>query len=307
MMVGSCAGFCAESEARVESQGVSDPVQKTFRDELSLVARKVAVLGEKRFSKIKKINDSYQWTAEAIQVLSERGDVKSALPLLREASEKYDGNRMAYLLLGFAFERMGDRKAAAHAYADFYRFSLTMVPFEKELIGPSSLGVFRGYIETRFSEWKLPLPESRVGFELHMMRSVMMLERSRAGQWINLILPLLVVVGFVLILLARMGHVELPAAAAYFSVSFYLMLVVGYFLWAAHFFLGLPFLISLETEYAIFFGAGTVLICLLYGINRLLDSRHEPRRTDAEHCPHCHAVILPVALECPVCKRPCRP
>jgi len=85
------------------------------------------------------------------------------------------------------------------------------------------------------------------------------------------------------------------------------MLVAGYALWAAHFFMGLPFLISLETEYAIFFGTGTVLICLLYGINRLLDSRHGPRRSDAEHCPHCHAIILPVALECPVCKRPCRP
>ena len=299
-------GVCGEPEIRIKPPGVSDAGQKAFRNELSLVARRSVELGRKRFSKIKNINDSYQLTAKAIRALSERGDVVSAIPLLREASEKYDGNRMAYLLLGAVFERMGERNAAAHAYADFYRISLTLVPFEKELIGPSSLRIFCGYVEKRFSEWGLTLPTPRVGFELQRVRSVIMLERSRVGQWINLILPVLVLVGLVLILLARLGPIALPAAVVYFSVSFYLLLVLGYLLWAAHFFMGLPFLISLETEYALFFGGGTVLIGLLYAANRFLDPRREPKTEDSKICPHCHALILRVALECPICKRACR-
>jgi len=300
------AGVCGEPEVRIRSPRVSDADQKTFRNELSLVARRSAELGKKRPSKIKDINDSYQLTAKAIQALSERGDVVSAISLLREASEKYDGNRMAYLLLGAVFERIGERNAAAHAYAEFYRISLTMVPFEKELIGPSSLRIFCGYIEKRFSEWDLTLPAPRVGFALQRARSAVMLERSQVGQWINLILPVLVLVGLVLMLLARLGHIVLPATAAYFSISFYLLLVFGYLLWAAHFFLGLPFFISLEIEYALFFGGGAVWIGLLYGINHFFDSRREPKTEDSKICPHCHAVILRVALECPICKRACR-
>lgn len=300
------AGVCSEAEVRVKSPGASDPGQRAFRNELSLVARRSAELGKKRFSKIKNINDSYQLTAAAIRVLSERGEAAAAIPLLREASEKYDGNRMAFLLLGAVFEKMGNRSDAARAYADFYRISLTMVPFEKELIGPSSLRTFCGYVEKRFSEWGLTLPEPRVGFELQRVRSVVMLERSRAGQWINLILPVMVLVGLVLMLLARLGHVALPAGVAYFSVSFYLLLVLGYLLWVAHFFLGLPFLISLETEYALFFGAGAVSICSLYAANRFFDRRREPRTEDSKICPHCRAIILRMALECPLCKRACR-
>lgn len=306
MISGLHAGVCAEPEIRVESPEVFDASQKTFWDELSLVARKAAALGEKRFSKIKKVNDSYQLTAQAIQVLSEKGDVAGAIPLLRKASKKYDGNRMAHLLLGAAFEKMGDLKDAAHAYAGFYRTSFTLVPFETELIGRSSLQVFRGYIEKRFTEWEMTLPEPRVSLELQKMRSLVMLENSRTGQWINLILPLLVVVGLALMLLARMAHVEWPAAVTYFSVSIYLLIVLGYFLWAAHFFMGLPFLISIEAEYILFFGAGSVLICLLYAANCFFDSRHEPKTGDLKFCPHCHATLLNVVMECPVCKRPCR-
>ena len=300
------AGVCEEPEVRVEFPGVSDPGQRSFQDELSLVARRSAELGKKRFSRIKKINDSYQRTAEAVRILAERGDVAGAIPLLREASQKYDGNRMAYLLLGSAFERIGDRKKAARAYADFYRHSLTLAPFERELIGPSSLRVFCGHIEKRFSEWGLTLPKPRVSLELQMARSVVMLERSQAGRWINLLLPFLVVIGLALMLLARVTHTELPPGVLYFGVSFYLLFVLGYLLWASHFFMGLPFFVSLEAEFILFFGGGAVLICLLYAANCFFESKHGPKTGDLKLCPHCHATILRVAAECPACKRACR-
>jgi hypothetical protein len=286
-------------------QGAVDVSQQNFRNELSLVARKSAALGKTRFSRIKKINDSYQLTAQAIQVLAQRGDVANAIPLLGEASKKYDGNRMAYLLLGAAYEMKGDRTAATGAYGNFYRYSLTLVPFERDLIGPSSLGIFRGYVEKRFLEWGRKLPEPLVGFELRKMRSLVMLESSKVGQRINLILPIMVVVGLALILLARMLPFEFPAAVSFFGVSFYLLVVLGYLLWAAHFFMGLPFLVSIEAEYILFFGAGTALICLLYAANLFFDPGHEPKTGDSKSCPHCRATILRVSVECPVCKRPC--
>jgi hypothetical protein len=307
MVLASTAGVCSEPVVRVETQGVLAVDQKTFWNELSLVARKAAALGKKRFSRIKSINDSYQLTAEAIGVLAQRGDVPAAVPLLKKASKKYDGNRMAYLLLGAAFESIGDKANAASAYASFYRYSLTYVPFEQELIGPPSLQIFRGYVEKRFSEWGMTLPSSRVSLELQKMRSLIMLESSKAGQWINLLLPILVVVGLALMLLGRMGHAEFPPAVSYFLGGFYLLLVLGYFLWVAHFFIGLPFLISVGTEYAIFFGVGTLLIGLFYAANRFLDSkyRREPPHGEAKTCLHCHATMVRIAVECPVCKRPC--
>ena len=305
MVAGACVGVCEEPMIRVESPEAVEPSQKIFRNELSLVARKSAALGEKRFSKFKWINDSYQLTAEAIRILAERGDVVQAIPLLREASKKYDGNRMAYLLLGSALERMGNQDAAARAYADFYRYSLTLVPFEKDLIDPSSLEIFRGYVEKRFSDWGRELPEPKVGFELQKVRSVVMLESSRTGQWINLILPLLVLVGLALMILTRMTQTEFPAPVTYFGVSFYVLLVLGYLLWAAHFFMGLPFLVSIEAEYALIFGGGSALICLLYAVNCFFDFRPEIKPEGTKLCPHCHATLLKVTVECPFCKRPC--
>jgi len=306
LAVGPRSGTSETPVIRIESSVVSDPDQKVFQNELSLVARKAAKLGSMRFSKIKKINDSYQLTAEAIRMLAERGDVKGATPLLRKASKDYDGNRMAHLLLGSVMERLGDRVASARAYAAFYRYSLTTVPFERKLIGSSSLRIFRGYIEKRFVEWKMRLPESRVGLALRKARAVAMLERSRAGQWINLVLPLLVVVGLGLILLAHMKHVEFPAPVAYFLISTYVLLVLGYLLWAAHFFMGLPFLGSIEKEYSRFFGGGALVIVLLYVLNHFLDPRREPKIKDTSHCPHCGAIVLSVSVECPSCKRKCR-
>jgi len=306
MVAGPCAAVCEEPVIRVESPEASEPIQKVFRNELSLVARNSAAFGEKRFSKYKKINDSYQLTSEAIQILAENGDVVRAIPLLREASRKYDGNRMAYLLLGSALERTGDRVAAAHAYADFYIYSLTMVPFERELIGPSSLEIFRGYVEKRFSEWGMTLPRARVGFELQRMRSLVMLESSPTGQRINLVLPILVLVGLAVLILTRMTHMEFPETAAYFLVSFYVLLVLGYLLWTAHLFLGLPFLRSIEAEYALLFGGGGALICLLYAANCFFDFRPESKGEDSKACPHCRAIILRVSVECPFCKRACR-
>lgn len=300
------AAVSEESGARVEIERTFDPGEKDFREELSLVARKAAALGQKRFSKIRNINDSYQLTAKAIKFLSEQGNKAAAIPLLREASEEYDGNRMAYLLLGWIFERAGDRSGAARSYGDFYRYSLTTVPFEKDLIGPSSLRVFCGYVEKRFREWRLPPPKARVGLDLQMARSAAILERSPAGRWINLILPILVAVSSGLVLLVQIRHFRVPGAVSYFGISFYLLLVAGYMLWAAHFFLGLPFFVSLETENALFFGGGTALIALVYAANHFLDSRPGSKDADSKTCPHCRAFILRISTECPVCKRPCR-
>src|SRR3989338_5087878 len=91
---------CEEPSVRIE-RPVSD-YEQALRDELSLVARKAFELRQARFSIVKNINDSYQLTAEAIILLAERDDVKNAVPLLREAVKKFDGNRLAYLLLGSA-------------------------------------------------------------------------------------------------------------------------------------------------------------------------------------------------------------
>ena len=294
---------CEEPAIHVETP-VSDDEQ-AFRAELSLVARKAFELRQSRFSVIKSINDSYNLTAEAIMLLAERGDVKNAIPLLREATKRFNGNRLAYLLLGSAFERSGQREEAARYYANFYRYSLTLAPVENRLIGPSSLQIFRRYVEMRFTEWGRTLPEPKIPLGIHEVRSLLMLEESQAGQLINLILPLLVVAGFVILLLARMAQIELPAAVAYFLVSFYLLVVLAYLLWVAHFFLGLPFFISLETEFVLLFGGGIVVIPALYAGGRLLASRMETKIEGTKRCPHCKATILNVAIECPKCKRSC--
>ena len=280
-----------------------DREQTEFRDELSLSARKAVELAQTRFSRIKSINDSYQQTAEAALLLAERGDLRGAIPLLREASEKFDENRLAYLLLGAAFERAGDREGAAQAYAGFYRNSLTLVPEETKLISLSALMVFRNYVETRFKEWKMPLPESKIGLALRRERSLAMLEGSPAGQRINLILPLIVVVGIPLLILFRLTGAEFPAAVSYFFVSFYLLCVLGYVLWAAHLFAGLPFFVSPGNEYKLFFKGGAILIAALYAARRFLVRKMRKKIEGARYCPSCGEITLNLEKECPQCKR----
>ena len=237
------AGACEEPlRDRPASEG--DTGQTEFREELSLASRNVVELARTRTSKIKNINDSYQLTAEAVLLLADRGDVRGAVPLLREASEKFDGNRLSYLLLGAVHERVGDFKVAAQAYAGFYRNSLTLVPEESKLIRLSGLQVFRGYVERRFAEWKVPLPGSKIGLVLRRERSMAMLEGSLDAQRINLFLPLIVAAGLLLLILLRMSGDEFPSAGATFFTNFYVLCVLAYALWAAHLFLGLPFFVS---------------------------------------------------------------
>jgi hypothetical protein len=102
-----------------------------------------------------------------------------------------------------------------------------------------------------------------------------------------------------------MAQIELPAAASYFLVSSYLLVVIAYLLWAIHFFLGLPFFISLETEFILLFGAGIVFIPALYAGGRFLAYRRERDIEGTKRCPHCKATILSLASECPKCKRSC--
>lgn len=277
--------------------------QTEFRDELGRSARKAVELARRRFSRIKSINDSYQLTAEAALLLAERGDIRGAIPLLREASGKFDGNRMAYLLLGAACERAGDREGAARAYAGFYRNSLTLVPEESKLISLSALIVFRNYVETRFKEWQISLPESKIGLALRRERSMAMLEGSPAGQRINLILPLIVVVGIPLLILFRMTGAEFPSAVSYFFVSFYLLCVLAYALWAAHLFIGLPFFISVGREYELFFTGGAVLIAVLYMVRRFLFHKMRRKIEGTQDCPSCGEIMLNLEKECPKCKR----
>lgn len=298
--------FCEDLPVRIESSSFSDHEQTLFRDELSRVARKSFELGQKRFSKIKSINDSYQLTSKAIQLLADRGDVAGAILHLKEASQKYDGNRMAFLLLGAALERAGRQEEAAQAYAGFYRYSLTLVPEENKLIRPSSLQIFRGYVEKRFAEWGRTLPEPKVALNIRQARSLVMLEGSRVGQRINLVLPLLVVAGLGVWLLAHILGLELPKTASFFLRGFYLWFVLAYLLWAAHFFLGLPFFVSLETEFLFFFGAGIVIILLFYSIACFrVAFKRQKKIEGAKRCSYCNELILLLAVECPKCRRPC--
>jgi tetratricopeptide (TPR) repeat protein len=303
MMLFLRAAACEEPELFHDGPAPGwDRDQTEFRQELSLSARKAVELAGNRFSKSKSINDSYQLTAEAVLLLADRGDINSAVPLLREASKKFDGNRLAYLLLGAALERIGAREEAARAYAGFYRNSLTLAPEENKLISPSGLRVFRDYVEARFAAWKIPLPESKIGFALRRERSMAMLEGSPAGQRINLILPLVVVAGVSVLILFRLIGAEFPPMISYFFVSFYVLCVLAYALWAAHLFAGLPFFVSLETEYKLFFTGGTVLIIILYAVRCLLIPKMRKKIEGARYCPSCGELMLDVEKECPECK-----
>lgn len=295
-------GHCEEPAIHMKTPGKALSTEELFRQTMSKVAARTAKFGAKRSSKIKKINDSYEWTAQAIRLLDERSDVNAAIPLLREASQAYDRNRMAYLLLGLALERSGDRNGAAQAYADFYRNSITLVPFEKDLIGDANLRVFRDYVAFRLKAWGSPLPKEQVSLDVHKARSAARISRSPVGQWINLTLPLCVLIGLVLMLLGRVRHVELSSTAAYFAGTSYVLIVIGYLLWAAHFFMELPFLVTLEFEYALLFGGGAGLILFFYVLNRFMDSRTAPKLEDTKICPKCRSTILKISVECPVCK-----
>ena len=304
MMLFLRAAACEEPEIfRDRPSGGWNREQTDFRQELSASARKVVELAQGRFSKSRTINDSYQLTAEAVMLLEERGDIRGAIPRLRAASKKFDGNRLAYLLLGAALERNGECEEAAKAYAGFYRNSLTLAREENELISPSGLQVFRDYVEARFAEWKVPLPRSKIGFILRRERSMAMLEGSSAGQRINLILPLAVVVGVLLLLLFRLTGAEFPFAVSYFFVSAYLLCVLGYLLWVAHLFGGLPFYVSPETEYGLFFKGGAILIAVLYAAGRVIVPKMRKKLEGARYCPSCGEIILDVERECSQCKR----
>jgi tetratricopeptide (TPR) repeat protein len=304
MMLFLRAAACEETGLfRDESAPGWDRDQTEFRQELSLSARKAVELARSRFSKIKSINDSYQLTAEAILLLADRGDIDHAIPLLREASKKFDGNRLTYLLLGAALERIGAREEAARAYAGFYRNSLTLAREENTLISPSALRVFRDYVEARFAAWKIPLPVSKIGFALRRERSMAMLEGSPTGQEINLILPLVVVGGLLVLILFRLTGAEFPFAVSYFFVSFYILCVLAYALWAAHLFLGLPFFVSLKIEYKLFFTGGTVLIIAFYAARGFFGPKMRKKIEGARYCPFCGAIMLDVERECPECKR----
>lgn len=296
------AAACSEPAIVFDGSTPKENHQGTeFQDELSLSARKVVELARVRFSRIKSVNDSYQLTAEASLLLAERGDIRGAIPLLRKAVEKFDGNRLAYLLLGSAFERVGDKEGAAEAYAEFYKNSLTLSPEENKLIDPSALMIFRNYIEILFEQWRIPLPESKVGLGLQRARSMVMLEGSPVGERINLILPMIVVAGFVLLIVFRLTGTEFPFPASYFFVSFYLLCVLAYVLWVAHLFMGLPFFISPGTEYKVFFSGGAVGITVLYAFRRFLF--HKTKKIEGtQHCPVCGEIMSNLNRECPKCK-----
>ena len=275
----------------------------TFSNELSLSARKVVELARTRFSKSKSINDSYQLTAEAIYLLAERGDVRGAIPKLRQASEKFDGDRMAFLLLGAAYEKAGDREKAARAFSGFYTNSLTLMPEENELISPTGLRVFRAYVEARLAAWKSPLPQAKIGLLLRRARSLLMLEGSPDGQRINFLLCMSLLAGTLLFLLLRPVAGEFPPVVSYFFGSFYLLFALAYALWVAHLFGGLPFFISPGTEYKLFFRVGTGLIVVRYAARLVLRRKKRREPEGARYCPHCGGVALNLEKECPECKR----
>ena len=277
--------------------------QAEFSNELSLSARKAVELARTRFSKIKNINDSYQRTSEAILLLAERGDVRGAIPLLREASEKFDGNRLAYLLLGAAYEKAGNREEAARAFTGFYTNSLTLMPEESELITPNGLRVFRSYVEARLAAWKMPVPEAKIGLILRRARSLVMLDGSPDAQRIHLLLTMGLLAGTLLFFLLRLNGIEFPHAVSYFLGSFYFLIILAYVFWAAHLFAGLPFFISPGIEYKLFLIWGTVLIAVFYAVFFHLGRNKKEKIEGARYCPYCSGVALNLATECPKCKR----
>ncbi|MFA6600800.1 MAG: hypothetical protein WC352_02510 [Candidatus Omnitrophota bacterium] len=294
----------APAPARAENgSGGSEPrAVEAFHKELGLAARRAAGLKTDRLTKVKAINDSYRLTAQAVRVLDGSGDPREAIALLREAVRKLDSNRLAYLLLGAIFEKADQPEEAARVYADFYRYSLALSPVENQLIGPQALEVFREYVEIRFRQWGRSLPEPKVPLGVRRARSLTLLENSGIARKLNLILPILAVGGLVLLMLLRVSGLEVPALLGYFLGRLYLLAVLSYALWAAHFYLGLPFWGSMEAEFGRVGGFGFAAVTVLTAMRYWRDERAKITEGLAA-CPHCRAVVSKLCVECPECKR----
>jgi hypothetical protein len=76
----------APAHSQEFGRDIPQDLQEAFHDEISRVASRSFYLSGQQFSPIRKINRSYQLTAEAVGILAEKGDVAAAIEMLQEAS-----------------------------------------------------------------------------------------------------------------------------------------------------------------------------------------------------------------------------
>jgi len=78
---------------------------------------------------------------------------------------------------------------------------------------------------------------------------------------------------------------------------------IAYAVWILDLAFGLPWGLSRQSAVPALFGVALVLFFTGQAVSRWLEKR-APLDEGYQRCPHCRAVVLKLAAECPACKKP---
>lgn len=146
----------------------------------------------------------------------------------------------------------------------------------------------------RESVTSLGLPEAGV-------KDPTILDNSSLGQVLGLVLPMIILLGLLVLVGLYLMNVEFRRPKQTLIYRFFFLFLISYFIWLAHFSLHVPFFFSIEMEYGIILGAGSVLLAGMFFLDTWLENR-EPFIKGAEiHCPKCHTPVPKVDAQCPKC------
>lgn len=130
---------------------------------------------------------------------------------------------------------------------------------------------------------------------------VRLIESSPVGQALGIVLPIILVVGFVIVFGIRATDLELPRPIHRIIVRFFVLFLISYLLWFAHFLGGTPFLFPIEIEFGFVLAMGSALILGLYWFEGKEEIKKDFNPEEDTYCKQCGAVILKIAAKCPKC------
>ena len=137
-----------------------------------------------------------------------------------------------------------------------------------------------------------------IGVKEELVRAI---ENSTLGQALGIVLPIILAVGFVIVLCIRQFDVSMSRPLQRLIWRYFVLILIAYLLWFGHFFVGVPFFSSIEMEYGLLLGGGSGFFLLLYFVETYREKERSFNPKEDIHCPKCGAIMLKIAAKCPQC------
>ncbi|MBI3307396.1 MAG: hypothetical protein HYZ84_06310 [Candidatus Omnitrophica bacterium] len=266
---------------------------------------KLQEVAPKRRFKLKSWNDSLEKTAQAALGMASREKPEVIQVRLDEAVQNYDQNSFAILLKAILASSQQNGKEANRFYEEFLLKSRTFSEFEQTFLKWGEFYFLRRTVYEILASRGVSFAGREKAIHMRTPYEQLILYGTKPGGWdrlMNIVFIVLILGGAVALVFWALAGAQFWEVVPSGILGLYVAVWVSYGTWIFDLAFGLPGGLSRFTVVPIFFGSMTLLFVISV-VRHFWLERLRPLETGYRRCPHCHAVIEMLLIECSSCRR----